>query len=165
MGLGRRSHRETFLSFAPPWLGDEEIDEVVATLRSGWLTTGPRTKRFEEGFAAYVGAPAALALNSGTAAMHVALAALGVGPGDAVVTTPLTFVSGIHVIEQVGARPLLADVDAETLNLDLDQTDKVIQAARADGVQVRGIALRPSRAIERARVWGPHGIDRDAWNR
>ncbi len=84
--------RKSFLSFSPPFIGDQEINEVVDTLREGWITTGPKVKRFEEEFAAFVGSRSALALNSGTAAMHVALAALGVGPGDAVIRAPLNIV-------------------------------------------------------------------------
>lgn len=110
--------RDTFLPFSPPTIGEEEIAEVVDTLRSDWITTGPKVKRFEQEFAAAVSAPAALALNSCTAALHVALATLGIGPGDAVITTPMTFCSTVHVIEQVGARPVLVDVDPKTLNID-----------------------------------------------
>src|SRR6266496_1226610 len=110
--------RNTFLPFSPPSIGEEEIMEVVDTLRSDWITTGPKVKRFEQDFATAVKAPAALALSSCTAALHVALATLGVGPGDAVITTPMTFCSTVHVIEQVGARPILVDVDPRTLNLD-----------------------------------------------
>ncbi|HEX9704681.1 MAG TPA: DegT/DnrJ/EryC1/StrS aminotransferase family protein [Gemmatimonadales bacterium] len=110
--------RAEFLPFAPPLLGEEEIAEVVDTLRSNWITTGPKTKRFETDFAGYLGAPAALALNSCTAALHTALATLGIGPGDEVVTTPLTFAASVNVIEHVGARPVLADVEPDTLNLD-----------------------------------------------
>jgi dTDP-4-amino-4,6-dideoxygalactose transaminase len=110
--------RATFLPFAQPTIDEEEIAEVVAALRSGWVTTGPRTRAFEEQFRAAVGAPAALAVNSGTAALHLALVAMGVGPGDRVFTTPLTFCSTVHVIEHVGARPVLIDVQPDTLNLD-----------------------------------------------
>jgi dTDP-4-amino-4,6-dideoxygalactose transaminase len=110
--------RTSFLPFALPTIGDEEIAEVVDALRSGWITTGPRTRAFERDFAGAVGAPAALAVSSGTAAMHLALVALGVGPGDLVFTTPLTFSSTVHVIEHVGARPVLVDVQPDTLNLD-----------------------------------------------
>jgi len=96
--------------FSLPSIGSEEIDEVVATLRSGWLTTGPRTTQFETDFKAYVGAPHALAVNSATAGLHLALAAAGVGPGDEVITTPLTFCATVNTILHVGATPVLADV-------------------------------------------------------
>lgn len=109
--------RETFLPFSPPLIGDAEIEEVVDTLRSDWITTGPKVEAFQARFAELVGASAALALNSGTAALEVALATLGVGPGDAVLTTPMTFCSTVHVIERLGARPVLVDVDPDTLNI------------------------------------------------
>jgi dTDP-4-amino-4,6-dideoxygalactose transaminase len=110
-----------FLPFDRPDIGDEEIDAVAEVLRSGWITTGPRTREFEARFADYVGAGHALALNSGTAAMHVALAAWDVGPGDEVITTPLTFCSTAHVIVHRGATPVLADVDPATYNIDPEQ--------------------------------------------
>ncbi|HEV2414227.1 MAG TPA: DegT/DnrJ/EryC1/StrS aminotransferase family protein [Candidatus Dormibacteraeota bacterium] len=110
--------RTEFLHFSPPLIGDEEIEEVVKTLREGWITTGPRTQRFEANFAQRVGAPAALAVNSATSAMHIALAVLGVGEGDEVITTPMTFVSTVHVIEHQRATPVLVDVETDTLNID-----------------------------------------------
>lgn len=110
--------RESFLSFSPPCLGEEEIAEVVDTLRSDWITTGPKTRRFEEEFARFIGAEGALAVNSATSAMLVGLAAAGVGPGDEVITTTMTFCSTVHVIEHVGATPVLVDVERDTLNLD-----------------------------------------------
>jgi dTDP-4-amino-4,6-dideoxygalactose transaminase len=110
--------RREFLPFSPPTVGEEEIQEVVDTLRSDWITTGPKTQRFEQEFAEYIGAPAALALNSCTAALHTALVAMGVGPGDEVITSPLTFSATVNVVEHVGARPVLADVQPDTLNLD-----------------------------------------------
>jgi dTDP-4-amino-4,6-dideoxygalactose transaminase len=131
--------RDTFLPFSPPLIGEEEIAEVVDTLRSDWITTGPKVRRFEADFAEAVRAPAALAVNSCTAAMHVALAALGIGPGDAVVTTPMTFVSSVHVIEQVGARPVLADVQPDTLNVDPSRVAEAIAAARREGLRVRAV--------------------------
>jgi len=90
---------------------------VVETLRSGWLSAGPRTEEFEGEFRGYTGAPAALALNSCTAGLHAALVALGIGPGDEVVTTPMTFAATANVVEHTGARPVLADVEPDTLNL------------------------------------------------
>ncbi len=110
--------RSTFLPFSPPSIGPEEIDEVVDTLRSDWLTTGPKVGRFEGEFAEYVGAEAGVGLSSATAALHIALAVAGVGPGDAVIGTTMTFCSSIHVIEHVGARPVLVDVEPDTLNID-----------------------------------------------
>src|SRR5580704_12732524 len=119
--------RKDFLPFSPPNIGEEEIAEVVETLRSDWITTGPRTRRFEEEFAAAVAAPRCLALNSCTAALHLALVSLGIGPGDAVLTTPMTFCSGVHVIEQTGARPILIDVEPDTLNVDPVNLSKEIE--------------------------------------
>jgi dTDP-4-amino-4,6-dideoxygalactose transaminase len=99
--------------FHRPTIGQEEIDEVVRTLQSGWLTTGPRTAQFEQEFAKYVAAPHAQAVNSATAGLHLALAALGIGPGDEVITTPLTFCATVNVIFHVGAKPVLADIGAD----------------------------------------------------
>ena len=110
--------RQSWLPFSPPAVGQAEIDEVADTLRSAWITTGPKTQRFEREFAAFVGAPGALALNSCTAALHTALATLGIGPGDEVITTPMTFAASVNVIEHVGARPVLVDVEPDTLNID-----------------------------------------------
>jgi len=99
-----------FIPFNVPSIGREEIDEVTRTLESGWITTGPRTAQFEREFGEYVGAPHALAVNSATAGLHLSLAALGIGPGDEVITTPLTFCSTVNTILQVGATPILADI-------------------------------------------------------
>ena len=99
--------------FHRPSIGREEIEEVVRTLESGWLTTGPRTAQFEQEFREYVGVPHAQAVNSGTSGLHLALAALNIGPGMEVITTPLTFCSTVNVILHVGATPVLADVGAD----------------------------------------------------
>ena len=92
--------RDTFLPFAPPALGPEEIEEVTAALRSDWITTGPRVERFEDAFAEFVGAPRAVAVSSCTAGLHTALAVAGIGPGDAVITTPMTFASTANAISK-----------------------------------------------------------------
>jgi dTDP-4-amino-4,6-dideoxygalactose transaminase len=113
-----RPRRARFLDFSPPLVGEEEIQEVVDTLRSKWLSTGPKTRRFEAEFTAYLGAPGCLALNSCTAGLHTALVTLGIGPGDEVITTPMTFAASVNVIEHVGARPVLVDVEPDTLNID-----------------------------------------------
>jgi dTDP-4-amino-4,6-dideoxygalactose transaminase len=123
-----RSARRDFLPFNPPLVGEEEIREVVDTLRSPWITTGPKTRRFEEEFCAFVRAPGALALNSCTAAMHTALACLGIGPGDEVITTPMTFTATANVIEHVGARPVFVDVEPDTLNIDPQKVAAAITA-------------------------------------
>jgi dTDP-4-amino-4,6-dideoxygalactose transaminase len=106
------------VAFAPPDLGPDEMDEVRATLASGWLSTGPRVHQFEREFGAYVGAPHAVAVNSCTAALHLALIAAETTPAHEVVTTPLTFCATANVIVHVGARPVFADVDPRTWNLD-----------------------------------------------
>ncbi len=113
-----RTARKEFMLFSPPAIGEEEIQEVVDTLRSPWITTGPKTRRFEQEFSAQVGAPGSLALNSCTAALHTALACLGIGEGDEVITTPMTFTATVNVIEHVGATPVLVDVQPDTLNID-----------------------------------------------
>ena len=112
---------EPFLPFAQPLLGDEEIEAVVETLRSGWLTGGPKVREFEEAFARVVGARHAVALSSCTAGLHLALLAAGVGPGDEVITTPLTFAATVNVILHVGATPVLADISPADYNIDPEQ--------------------------------------------
>lgn len=114
-----------FIPFHVPSVGEEEVREVEATLRSEWLTTGPRTAQFEKEFSAYIGSPYAIAVNSGTAALLVSLAALGIGEGDEVITTPLTFCSTVHSILQVGARPVLADIGSDG-NIDPSAIERVI---------------------------------------
>ncbi len=103
--------------FHLPDIDEEEIAAVTEVLRSGWLTTGPRAAQFEQRFREYTGARHALAVSSGTAAIHLALKAFGIGPGDEVITTPMTFCSTVHSILQVGATPVLADI-GEDLNID-----------------------------------------------
>jgi dTDP-4-amino-4,6-dideoxygalactose transaminase len=113
-----RSRRETFLSFQPPAVGDEEIAAVADTIRSGWLTTGPRTAELERQFAAFCEARHAVALASGTAALHLSLLAVGVGPGDEVITSPITWPATANVIVHAGATPVFVDVQEDDLNID-----------------------------------------------
>ncbi len=103
--------RASFLPFSRPSIGQEEIAEVVDSLTSGWVTTGPKTKRFEEQFSEYVGSRNSIAVNSCTAGLHVALAALGIGPGDEVIVPTLTFCATANVVVHLGARPVLVDID------------------------------------------------------
>lgn len=108
-----------FIPFALPEIGTEEIEEVVDSLRSGWITTGPKVKRFEEAFSAFIGSGVdSVSCNSATAGLHLALEALGVGPGDQVLTTPYTFTATAEVVRYLGADPVFADIDPATFNLD-----------------------------------------------
>jgi dTDP-4-amino-4,6-dideoxygalactose transaminase len=110
--------RETQLGFQPPAIGEEEIEAVAETLRSGWLTTGPKAALLEERMAEYLEAEHVLAVASGTAAMHLALVALGIGPGDEVITTPITWPATANVIVHTGATPVFVDVREGDLNID-----------------------------------------------
>jgi dTDP-4-amino-4,6-dideoxygalactose transaminase len=118
---------QPFLPFALPEIGEEEIAEVVDTLRSGWITTGPKARRFEQAFVEFVGDPSleAIAVNSATAGLHLALEALGIGPGDEVITTTHTFTATAEVVRYLGADVRLVDIDPATLNID----PKLIEAA------------------------------------
>ncbi|MFT3859606.1 MAG: DegT/DnrJ/EryC1/StrS family aminotransferase [Aquabacterium sp.] len=109
-----------FLPFALPEIGEEEIAEVVDTLRSGWVTTGPKARKFEQAFTEFLGDPAlqSIAINSATAGLHLALEALGIGPGDEVITTTHTFTATAEVVRYLGADVKLVDIDPATLNID-----------------------------------------------
>jgi dTDP-4-amino-4,6-dideoxygalactose transaminase len=127
--------RSQFLPFSPPTVGEDEIAEVVATLRSDWITIGPKTQLFEGQFADFIGARSTLAVSSCTGALHLSLVALAIGPGDRVVTTPMTFCSTVHVIEHVGAEPVLVDVEPDTLNLDPAKVGEVLSGEKGSGVK------------------------------
>ncbi len=116
--LSSETKRKTMLGFQPPAIGEEEIAAVAETLRSGWLTTGPRAAELERRMAEYLEADHVLALASGTAALHLSLVALGVGPGDEVITTPITWPATANVIVHTGATPVFVDVRDDDLNLD-----------------------------------------------
>ena len=124
--------------FFRPDLSGGETEEVVATLASGWLTTGPRVKRFEEEFAAAVGARYAIALNSCTAALHLAVEALGLRPGQAVLVPTMTFAATAEVVRYLGAVPVLVDCDPVTLNVDLEDAERRLADLRAG--RVAGVA-------------------------
>jgi dTDP-4-amino-4,6-dideoxygalactose transaminase len=118
--------RADFLSFALPLIGREEEEEVLDSMRSGWMTTGPKTKRFEQMLAEYAGAKHAIAVNSCTAALHIAVAAAGIKRGDEVITSAITFPATANVVIHQGGKPVLVDVDPTTLNIDPDAVERAI---------------------------------------
>ncbi|MEO8057357.1 MAG: DegT/DnrJ/EryC1/StrS aminotransferase family protein [Burkholderiales bacterium] len=120
---------QKFIPFALPEIGEEEIAAVSEALRSGWVTTGPKTKEFESAFTAFLGGGLeSIAVNSATAGLHLALEALGIGPGDEVITTTLTFTATTEVVRYLGADPILVDVDPVTLNIDVSKIRAAITA-------------------------------------
>jgi dTDP-4-amino-4,6-dideoxygalactose transaminase len=119
---------DDFLPFALPDIGEQEVEEVCDSLRSGWLTTGPKAKRFETDFAAFIGAKHALAVNSATSGLHLALEAIGVRRGHKVVTTVNTFTASAEVIRYLGADPVFVDIDKCTLNMDIDRASEALLA-------------------------------------
>ena len=118
---------KSFMPFALPQIGEEEIAEVVKALRSGWITTGPLAKRFEADFAAFLGGSVeAVAVNSATAGLHLGLEALGIAPGDEVITTTHTFTASAEVVRYVGAHPIFVDIERDTLNIDPAAIERAI---------------------------------------
>jgi len=118
--------RSTFLPYCKPFVGPEETAVIAELVTSGWLTTGPRVHEFEREFARRSGVPNALAVNSCTAALHLGMIALGVGPGDEVVMPSLTFVAGAQCARELGAKPVFADIDPETLSITPDTIRRVV---------------------------------------
>ena len=121
-----KTANEDFLPFSRPSIDQATIDEVVACLKSGWITTGPRVKQFEENLKAYLGAPHALTLTSATAGLHLVLAALRLKPGDEVITTPMTFAATLNTIVLAGGKPVLVDVEPGTYNIDVSKIEKAV---------------------------------------
>ncbi|MFH1855893.1 MAG: UDP-4-amino-4,6-dideoxy-N-acetyl-beta-L-altrosamine transaminase [Candidatus Omnitrophota bacterium] len=118
--------KEKFLPLSKPSIGQEEIDEVVDSLKSGWITTGPKVKKFEDAFREYVGSKHAVAVNSGTAALHLAYQAMGLKPGDEVITTSMTFVATINMLITLGVKPVFADIEGKSLNIDTSKIEEKI---------------------------------------
>jgi Predicted pyridoxal phosphate-dependent enzyme apparently involved in regulation of cell wall biogenesis len=117
---------EKHIPVLQPSIGEEEIEAVAEVLRSGWLGLGPKTEQFEQQFASYAGSRFAVALNSGTAALHLALEILGIGPGDEVIVPSITFISTVHAVSYVGATPVFADIDPATMNLTAEEIERKI---------------------------------------
>ncbi len=157
MGSNNRVIRSSFLPFSPPFIGEAEIEEVVAALRSGWISRGPRTAQFEQAFAGYLQAPTALGLNSCTAGLHLALVALGVGEGDEVIVPTMTFAASGNVVEHVGARPVLVDVEPDTLNVDPAAVEAAI-TSRTRAVMVVHYGGHPAELDALTDVAERHGL-------
>src|SRR3954471_9148486 len=131
--------QERFLPFALPDMDEAEVTAVSEVIRSGWLTTGAKVRAFEAAFAERVGAKHAIAVNSCTAALHLALEAIGVAPGDRVITTPYTFAATGEVIRYMGAHPLFVDVRPDTLNIDPQLVADALARTSAGGGRVSAI--------------------------
>lgn len=154
--------RDRFLPFALPDTDETEVSAVAEVIRSGWLTTGAKTRAFESEFAKLVGAKHAIAVNSCTAAMHLALDALGIKAGDSVLTTPYTFAATAEVIRYMGAHPRFVDVRADTLNIDVDAVASVVAREKIAAIMPVHIAGEPC-AMDRLReVAGEIPIVEDA---
>lgn len=159
MGQSRAnfSKREQFLPFAKPDMGDEEVNVVADVIRSGWLSTGPNTKKFEEAFANYLSVPQAIATSSCTASLHLALEAIGVSAGDEVITSTYTFASTGAVIQHLGAKPVLCDVEAVSLNIDTSKIEALI-TDRTKAIIPIHIAGQAADMDEVHRIAKQHGL-------
>lgn len=146
-----------FIPFSPPLIEEDDIAEVIDTLQSDWITTGPKTRAFEVKFCEEFGAPAALAVSSCTAALHLALVVLEIGPGDEVITVSHTFCSTVNVIEHVGAKPILVDVEPDTLNMDPAKLRQAI-TPRTKAIIPVHYAGHPAEMDEINAIAAEHGI-------
>ncbi len=149
--------RDSFLVFAQPLIEQPEMDEVLDSMRKAWLGTGPKVHRFERDFAAYKNLPHAAALNSCTAALHLACLALDIGPGDEVVTTAMTFCSSVNAIIHTGATPVLADIDPVTLNIDPASIEMCI-TPRTKALLIVHFAGRPCDMNSVMNIANRHGL-------
>lgn len=155
--LNNFKSRKKFLVFGQPVIEQSEINEVVDSLKSRWLGTGPKTIKFEEMFKKYVGAKYAVSLNSCTAGLHLSLVANNIGPGDEVITTPMTFCATANVIIHVGAKPVFVDVDRGTMNIDADKIEKEI-TKKTKAIIVVHFAGRPCEMDKIMRIAKKHKL-------
>lgn len=154
---GGQPVRKDFLVFGSPAIEEAEIKEVDDTIRSGWLGTGPKTCKFEDDFKNYIGCKHAIALNSCSAGLHLALEAVGVSRGDEVITTPMTFSSTANVVVHLGARPVFVDIDRETMNIDPSRIEQAITSKTKAIVPVH-MAGHPCRMDEITKIAKDHNI-------
>ncbi|MCL1851869.1 MAG: DegT/DnrJ/EryC1/StrS aminotransferase family protein [Peptococcaceae bacterium] len=148
---------QEYVAYGLPLIEDDDIAGVLDSFRSGWLTRGPKTLEFEEAFAAYVGAGHAVAVNSCTSGLHLTLAGLGLGTGDEVITTPLTFVATVNTIIHTGARPVLVDIDPYTMNIDEKKIEQAVTSRTKALVPVH-IAGYPCDMDSIMGLAGRHGL-------
>jgi dTDP-4-amino-4,6-dideoxygalactose transaminase len=134
---------DIFLPFALPVIEEEEISEVLDVLKSAWITTGPKVKLFEREFAEYIGCKHAIAVNSCTAALHLALEAIGIGEGDEIITSPMTFAATGEVIRYFKARPIFVDIDSTTMNLDMELLENIVKRRCESGNRKKLKAIIP----------------------
>ncbi len=151
------AHRSDFLPFALPDTDETEIAEIAEAVRSGWVTTGPKTRQFESEFAAYVGAKHAVAVNSCTAAMHLALEAIGLRAGDEVITTPMTFAATAEVVRYFDAKPVLADIEPRDLNINPDCIEAAI-TPRTRAILPVHMGGQAAEMDEVVAIAGKHGL-------
>ena len=139
--MEKTTSSDGFLPFALPVIEEEEISEVLDVLKSAWITTGPKAKLFEKEFARYIGCKHAIAVNSCTAALHLALEAIGIREGDEIITSPMTFAATAEVIRYFKAKPLFADIDSETMNLDTGLLENIVKrrCESGDGRKLKAI--------------------------
>lgn len=153
---------DSFIPFHVPSIGEEEIQEVVDTLRTGWLTTGPKTRRFEENFAQFIGGGVqAMAVNSATSGLHLALEAIGIGPGDEVITSPYTFTATAEVVRYLGADPVLVDIDEASLNIDPAGIEAAItpRTKAIVPVHIGGLSCQMDAILRISRRYGLRVVD------
>jgi dTDP-4-amino-4,6-dideoxygalactose transaminase len=154
---GGQPIRQTYLVFGQPQIEEAEIEEVVDTLRSGWIGTGPKAQAFEEQFRKYVGRHHAAAIGSCTAALHLSMLASNIGPGDEVITTPLTFPATANAIIHAGARPVFADIEPESQNIDPNEIEKKI-SKKTRGLLPVHFAGRPCEMVRLLEVAQAHNL-------
>lgn len=149
--------KNNYIVFGAPYIGREEITEMVKTLKSGWVGTGPKVAKFEEQVSQYVGAKYGLALNSCTAGLHLSLLVGGVGPGDEVITTPLTFCATVNTIMHCGARPVFVDIDRLTMNIDVGKIEQAI-TKKTKAIMPVHLAGRPCEMDEIMKIAKKHKL-------
>ncbi len=152
--------KNNYIHFGKPFIGEEDIAEVVDTLKSGWLTTGPKTEQFEKEFAEYIGCKYAVAVSSCTAGLFLSQLAYGIGPGDKVITTPLTFVATPNSIRHTGATPLFVDVNPNTGLIEPDTVEELI----SNTIQKSIPEFRKIKAIMPVHLWG-QPVDMDGFKK